>query len=599
MGRDERVMARSVVAAACATEPSMVRGQTGHGSANATHPDPDMTGHGPARAAGIGAAMAPLFALAACGDGGGGGKATSGGGGGSSESAPTTPIVVVTPAPTTTEASRFLAQATMGATRTDIDTVVSRGYDGWLTDQFAMARAISHWDWLTANGYDAAANRNTLAGLDATLWRQMIVEPDQLRQRIGMALLDILVVGVDGLTDQWRAFEIGAYIDVLLDNAFGNYRDLLGAITTNYAMGSYLSFLNNRKANASTGSEPDENYARELIQLFTLGLYQLNMDGTPKTSGGQPVETYQQADVSGLARVMTGLSPASTDTSTPARYRMPLVMNAALNETGAASFLGTTVTGGGMAGIKAALDAIFAHPNVPPFISRQLIQRLVSSNPSPAYVNRVATKFADNGQGVRGDMKAVIRAILLDSEARNIPTGTDSGKLREPVLRLTGWARAFGVTSPSNAWAIGDTSNASNRLGQAKGHSPSVFNFYRPGYSPPGTALASQGLVAPEFQITNEQSVIGYVNFMYGLIANGIGDVKADYTAILTKAADTQALVDEVNLVLAAGQLSSATQAAIRSAVDSVSATATNGPINRVGIAILLAMASPDYLNLR
>ena len=531
--------------------------------------------------------MVPLLALAACGDGGGGGASSS------------TPIVVVNPSPSTTEASRFLAQATMGATRADIDMVVSRGYDGWLTDQFALPRATSHWDWLTANGYDAAANRNSLAGLDPTLWRQMIAEPDQLRQRIGMALLDILVVGIDGVTDAWRAFSMAAYVDILLDNAFGNYRDILGAITTNFAMGAYLTFLNNRKANPATGAQPDENYARELMQLFTLGLYQLAMDGSIRTNGGQPMETYGQADVSGLARVFTGLSPATSDSSTPARYRMPLVMNAGINETGASSFLGTTVSGGGMAAVKAALDTIFAHPNVPPFISRQLIQRLVTSNPSPAYINRVATAFADNGQGVRGDMKAVIRAILLDSEARTLPTAATAGKLREPVLRLTGWARAFKVASPSNAWAIGDTSSPSTRLGQAKGHSPSVFNFYRPGYAPPGTSLASNGLVAPEFQIANEQSVVGYVNFMYGLIANGIGDVKADYSAILTKAADSQALVDEVNLVLAAGQVSSATLAAIREAVDSVSATATGGPVNRVGIAILLTMASPDYLTLR
>jgi len=544
-----------------------------------------------------GGAMLPLLALAACG--GGGGSSSSVSGGSASPAGSTTPVVVVSASPTTTEASRFLAQATMGATRTMIDTVVSRGYDGWLTDQFALPRATSHWDWMIAGGYDAAANRNSLAGLDPTLWRQMIVEPDQLRQRIGMALLDILVVGVDGVTDAWRAFSMAAYVDVLLDNAFGNYRDLLGAITTNFAMASFLTFLNNRKGNPATGAQPDENYARELMQLFTLGLYQLNMDGSVKTNGGQPIETYNQADVSGLARVFTGLAPATSDSSTPARYRMPLVMNAGINETGPASFLGTTVSGGGMAAIRSALDTIFAHPNLPPFVSRQLIQRLVTSNPSPAYINRVASAFADNGQGVRGDMKAVIRAILLDSEARTLPSAANAGKLREPVLRLTGWARAFGASSPSNAWAIGDTSNATSRLGQSKGRSPSVFNFYRPRYTPPGTSLASGGLVAPEFQITNEQSVVGYVNFMYGLIANGIGDVKADYTAIQTLAADSKALADEVNLVLAAGQLSASTVTTIRGAVDSVTATATNGPINRVGIAILLTMASPEYLNLR
>lgn len=541
-----------------------------------------------------GGAVVPLLALAACGGGGGGGTSTATPAG---SSTPSTPVVVVTPPPTATEASRFLAQATMGATRGLIDAVVSRGYDGWLTDQFGMARATSHYDWLVANDYVKESDRFMVNGYDATLWRQMIVEPDQLRQRVGMALFDIFVVSIDGVTRSWRAISTGSFVDILLDNAFGNYRDLMGAVTTSFAMASYLTYFENRKANPITGTQPDENYARELMQLFTIGLYQLNMDGSLKMNGGQPIETYGQADVSGLARVFTGLIQPNAE-DLPPRYGQPLVIHAGMNETGASSFLGATVSGGGMAAINSALDTIFAHPNVPPFVSKQLIQRLVTSNPSPAYINRVASKFADNGQGVRGDMKAVIRAILLDSEARTLPASGAVGKLREPVIRFTNWARAFGATSPSNAWAIGDT-NAATRLSQTKGRSPSVFNFYRPGYTPTGTSLASSGLVAPEFQITNEQTVIGYVNFMYGVIANGIGDVKADYTNILTLAADSKALVDEINLVLAAGQLSSATQAAIRNAVDSVSATATGGPINRVGIAILLTMASPDYLNLR
>lgn len=558
---------------------------------------PAVTTRSAGSALGTGGAILPLLALAACGDGGGGGTASAGGSTSATPAGTTAPVVVVNTAPTPTEASRFLAQATMGATRSTIDAVVSRGYDGWLTDQFAMPRATSHYDWLYANGYAGESNRFDMKGLDPTLWRQLIVEPDQLRQRVGMALLDIFVVGVDGLIYSWRSFTMASYLDILLDNAFGNYRQLMGTVTTSFAMSTFLTYFQNRKANPTTGTQPDENYARELMQLFTIGLYQLNMDGSLKMSGGQPIETYSQADVSGLARVFTGLvQPNFPDA--PPRYLNPMVINAGMNETGPSSFLGTTVSGGGMAAIDAALDTIFAHPNVPPFVSKQLIQRLVTSNPSPAYINRVASKFADNGQGVRGDLKAVIRAILLDSEARTLPASGAVGKLREPVIRFTNWARAFGATSPSNAWAIGDT-NAATRLSQTKGRSPSVFNFYRPGYTPAGTSLAGSGLVAPEFQITNEQTVIGYVNFMYGIIANGIGDVKADYTAILALAADSKALVDEINLVLAAGQLSSATQAAIRNAVDSVSATASDGPINRVGIAILLTMASPDYLNLR
>ncbi|WP_225883101.1 DUF1800 domain-containing protein [Sphingomonas aliaeris] len=505
--------------------------------------------------------------------------------------------VAITPA----QASRFLAQSTMGATQATIADVVTAGYSGWIDAQIAMPRAIKHWDWLVANGYSDAANMNGTNGFDQTVWRQAIVEPDQLRQRVGLALLDMLVIGIDGITTNWRQFAAAAYMDVLLDNAFGNYRTLLDAITTNAAMASFLTFLGNRKANPTTGAQPDENYARELMQLFTLGLVQLNIDGSVKMSAGAPMETYTPNDVTQLARVFTGLSLATNVATTPDRYRVPLVMNAAINETGSATFLGKTVSGGGMAAIKAALDAIFAHPNLPPFVSKQMIQHLVTSNPSPAYVGRVANAFADNGAGVRGDMKAVIRAILLDTEARSDAalTNTSAGKLREPVTRLTGWARAFGVNSPSNAWAIGDTSSTANRLGQSIGRSQTVFNYFRPGYSPPNTAVSTAGLVAPEFQITNELSVVAYINYMSSLIANGAGDTKADYTTILTKATDSAALVDEINLVLAAGQLTGATVTAIRAAVDSISSATAAGQLNRVYTAILTTLASTDYLTLK
>ena len=544
--------------------------------------------------------LAASLALAACSGGGGGSVGTTAGGSPTPTPAPATP----TPTPiAAAAASRLLGQATMGATKSDIASVQSLGFDGWISAQFAQPRATSHWDWLAGNGYNVAGNINNTAGFDVTLWRQMIVEPDQLRQRVGIALSEMLVVGVDALTLNWKQFAGAAYFDVLLDNAFGNFRTLMGAITTNAAMASFLTFLGNKKANTTTGAQPDENYARELMQLFTLGLYQLNLDGSVKTSGGKPLETYGPADVSGLARVFTGLSLASTVSTTPDRYRVPLIMNASLHETGASSFLGTTIPAGteGMAAVNSALDAIFAHSNVPPFVSKQLIQRLVTSNPSPAYIGRVAAVFANNGSGVRGDMKAVIRAILTDAEARDVTavTATNAGKLREPVLRLTGWARAFAATSPSNAWAIGDTSSSSTRLAQSIGHSATVFNFFRPGYTPANTAISTAGLVAPEFQITNELSVVAYVNYMQALIANGTGDFKADYSAILTLAGDSQALIDEVNLVLANGQLSSATIAAIKSAVDSIANTGATGPSNRVMTAILLTMASPDYLTFR
>ena len=246
-----------------------------------------------------------------------------------------------------------------------------------------------------------------------------------------------------------------------------------------------------------------------------------------------------------------------------------------------------------------ALDTIFAHPNVPPFVGRRLIQRLVTSNPSPAYIGRVAAVFANNGSGVRGDLRAVVRAILTDSEARDDAASTAStsfGKLREPVMRLTAWARAFNVSSPSEAWAFGDTSNPATRLGQSIGHASSVFGFFRPGYTPPNSAIGTASLVAPEFQIANEISVVAYINYMQALIVNGAGEAKPDYTAILTKAAVSADLVDQVNLLLAANQIGAATLAQISTAVDSIPPGTPASLLNRVYIAILLVLASPEFI---
>lgn len=549
----------------------------------------------PANLKTIVSATIPALALAACGEGSG-------------TTSVSPPPVSVTPPPppapppppTAAQASRFLGQATLGTTKAEVTALTTSTFSAWIDAQFAIPRATSHWDWLVAQGFNAATNKDTQNGFNQTVWRQMISSNDQLRHRVGLALFEILVVGIDGLNTNWVTFATANYYDILLDNAFGNYRTILEKVSTSTAMGAYLTFLGNRKASSTTGAQPDENYARELMQLFTLGVQKLNQDGTLQLSGGQPFETYIPADVSGLARVFTGWNYDSADSTTPDRHRRPMVQVAANHELGIKSFLGTTIPAGtdGVQSLKLALDAIFAHANLPPFVSKQLIQRLVSSNPSPAYVKRVADVFANNGAGVRGDMKAVIKAILTDAEARNDASVGDStiGKVREPVIRLVNWARAFGVTSPSEAWGFGDTSSTSNRLGQSIGHSPSVFNFFRPGYSPPNTAISGAGLVAPEFQITSEPSVVAYVNYMQTLIQNGAGDSKANYTDILTKAADSQALIDEINLILTGNQLSAGTVTAIKTAVDSISVTGTNGPINRVYTAILLAMASPDYI---
>jgi uncharacterized protein (DUF1800 family) len=541
--------------------------------------------------------VVPALALAACGGGG-----TSSGTATPSAAAPPPPPPPPPP-PTSTQAGRFLAQATMGSTAADITAVTAQGYDGWLGAQFAKPRASTFWDWLQTRGHNSPDMIFRDDGFDPMIWSALISSEDQLRQRVSVALLSMLVVSIESTPAEYKPFAMAGYLDILWDNAFGNYRTLLDKISLNPIMAYYLTFLNNRKANA-VGAQPDENYAREVMQLFTIGLYQLNLDGTVKQSGGKPIETYTLEDVSGLARVFTGWVMENPLNTTPDRYSKPLIQNASWHELGEKKFLGTTIPAGtdGVASLKIALDTLFAHPNVAPFVSKQLIQHLVTSNPSPAYVQRVATVFQDNGSGTRGDLRAVVRAILLDNEARDevaAASSTKSGKLREPVLRFTGWARAFGATSPSDKWPIGSTASSTNRLGQSIGRSPSVFNFFRPGYVPPGSQIATQNLVAPEFQITNEISVISYINYIQVTMRDGWGDFKGNYTEYVAKAADSQALLDMINLRVAANQVSAATIAQIKTAVDSLASVTPTDLQNRVNVATVLIMASPEYLILK
>jgi uncharacterized protein (DUF1800 family) len=508
---------------------------------------------------------------------------------------------------TPTQASRFLSQSAIGYAKADITTIAAGGFDAWLTSQFSLPRAQRFWDFLIANGYDAAANVNTTNGYEPMIWSQLIGSTDILRQRVALALLNQWVVSIDGFASSWKSFVMAAYLDVLWDNAFGNYRDIMEGVSTSVAMGYYLTFLGNIKANATTGSIPDENYARELMQLFTIGLYELNMDGSQVLSAGAPVPTYTQNDVSAGARVWTGYVITGADNTTPNRMQLPMSINAATHETGATTllntdpsyFAGITIAAGasGATARATTLDGLFNHPSLAPFVSRQLIQHLVTSNPSPAYVGRVANVFANSG-GARGDMKAVIRAVLTDAEARDDSQAgsTTFGKLREPVMRLVQWAKAFNVTSPTNLWPFGNVSSTANRIGESPGHAPSVFNWFRPGYTPPGTAIAAAGRVAPEFQITNEPSIIAYINYMQALIVGGAGEAKPDYSTLTAIATDSQTLLNELNLVLAANQISAATIAQMKTALDTIATSTSAGINNRIYAALVLVMASPEYL---
>ncbi len=508
------------------------------------------------------------------------------------------------------KAARFLAQATFGADDRSIADVVAGGYSGWLEAQFAKPQSLhrAYLESVIDPAQPQQAFRNAV--LDS-FWTQAITGADQLRQRVAFALSEIFVVSQLSAPVNQRPRGLADYLDMLGREAFGNFRSLLERVSLHPIMGLYLSHLRNQKEDPLTGRVPDENYAREVMQLFTIGLYQLNPDGTVRLDGrGQKIPTYTNDDVMGLARVFTGFSWAGPDTSNqrffggradPDRDVLPMQAYPQFHSMAEKRFLGVVIAAGTgpTDSLRVALDTLFNHPNVGPFFGRQLIQRLVTSNPSPAYVRRVAAAFDNNGRGVRGDMKAVLRAVLLDPEARGDRSAADPafGKLREPVLRLSAWARAFKATSANGDYRIRDTSDPSTRLGQAPLRSPSVFNFFRPGYVPPNTAIAAAGLVAPEFQITGETSVAGYLNYMRSVISVGAGgDVRSSYADELPLAADPQKLVERVELLLTGNQLSTSTRTAIRDAVAAIRADGSNAALNRVRLAVFLVMASPEFL---
>lgn len=561
-------------------------------------------------------------ALSACGGGGGGdapfvstpipGRIVSLSSGGYAYTSPTTDE----------QAARFLQQAQFAATEADIASVRSLGYAGWLEAQVAKAYTTG-WDWLTGQGYGNVFSSNNYFDqsypADYMVWGQLMDAPDVLRKRVALALSEIFVVSLVGVSATWRSYIMAHYWDTLCLHALGNYRDLLQAMTLNVGMGYYLNTKGNLKEN-SAGRQPDENYAREVMQLLSIGLVQLNADGTVQLDGsGATIDTYNASDVSNLARVFTGYDVDQSQNvpttiaqtgggtrtvSNTAFARLPMKLNAANHSTLAASFLGTTIPANTDATVALgiALDTLFNHPNTAPFICKQLIQRLVTSNPSAPYVGRVAAVFANNGAGIRGDLASVFSAILRDDEARSPAALSDPefGKLREPMVRLVQWARTFGVRSVSGAWKIGDLSNPGTQLGQSPLRAPSVFNYFRPGYVHPSTTL-SVGKVAPEFQIVNESSVGGYLNYLMTVIDGGIasGDIKAAYTIELTLVLNPAALVNRLNLLLCAGQLVSATRTLITNTLSATAVTAASSEAikrNRVCAAVLMVMACSEYL---
>jgi len=583
--------------------------------------------------------------LAACGGGAGGSDPTTVVGASSTSAGLGSAVAgyTYTSPQNDNEAARFALQAKFNVTDAEIAELRQQGYASWISNQFDAPEAQTGVAWLYGRGYDAVSTvteyfDHSYPG-DFMIWQQLMQSPDGVRKRLALALSEFFVVSLNSIDAEFRSHGIAHYWDLLVRGTRGNFRQLLEDITLNPAMGVFLNTRGNQKED-SKGRQPDENFAREVMQLFTIGLHQLNADGTEKRAAdGSKLASYTSSDVSNLSRVFTGWdldSSQSVNTSlqysgytrnigNTSRMTRRMVLTASRHSLLAATFLGTTIAANtpGDQALKTALDTLFNHPNVGPFFGKQMIQRLVTSNPSPAYVARVAAVFDNNGDGVRGDMKSVFAAVLLDDEARS-PVGLSAptfGKLREPMVRLVQWGRTFGLTSRAGSWKLDEQGNPGDQLGQSPLRPGSVFNFFRPGYVPPSTALAASQQVAPEFQIVNESTVGGYLNYMQDRIRYGFSidsptvahhtynnysrDITASYAAELLLVADVPALVNRLNLLMCAGQLSAGTLTLMISALSATALptpTATNAEavldarLNRICAGVLMVLASAEYL---
>ncbi len=573
----------------------------------------------------VSAAAVAALAVAACGGGDGASAPPSGGGGGP---APAPPVVLKPQSDA--EAARFVLQTSIAASTSEIAAVRSDGYEPWLDRQMNVG-ASSAVDWMASRGFSRVDDnryydRREIG--DFMIWNQLMSGGAEVRKRAALALSEFFVVSLNGVDFRWKGQGMARYWDILQQGAFGNFRDVLEQVSLNPAMGVWLNTRGNRRADGK-GRAPDENYSREVMQLFSIGLVELNSDGTPRTnSDGSPIETYTNDDVTELAKAFTGYdfdytgnspspnpqNPSSTIdsvdytqlpmTADPSKWKFP--RSSGYHSELEKRFLGTTIPAGTGAQetLRIALDTLFNHPNVGPFFARRMIQRLVTSNPAPGYIQRVAAVFANNGSGVRGDLRAVFKAIWLDDEAlaaANVASNS-FGKIREPMLRMAQWAQTFGATSVSGDWEVRETSDPAGRLGQSPLRSPSVFNFFRPGYVPANSHVANNNLVAPELQLVNESSAPGYINFMSRVIEGReyvTRDLSVPYTQEVALAHDSGALLDRLDLLMTANQLSDTSRSTIRGALDDrgiTQASSDTDKLRQVHTAIMLVMAAPEYL---
>ncbi|MEN3942240.1 DUF1800 family protein [Prosthecobacter sp. SYSU 5D2] len=520
------------------------------------------------------------------------------------------------------QAARFLMQASFGPTPEDIHRVQTLGYAGWIADQAARPQTL-HSTYIRGIYEDMLGQRSQsnfsrggeieapfLFGnnMMTAFARASIQGEDQLRQRVAFALSQILVTSRRDANLESRCIGMADYYDLFVKQAFGNYHDLLMDVTMHPVMGRYLSHVGNQKADPSINRYPDENYAREIMQLFTIGLWELNPDGSQKLDGeGQPIPTYGNAEITQLARVMTGFWFGGHNWGgggwTESDMATPMTLRSDYHDFGKKTLLGGYVIPARAAtnanaerDVRDAVRHLFEHSNTPVFISRQLIQFLVTDNPEPAFIQRIAAVFADNGQGVRGDLGAVVKAILLDGEARD-PRLTERpsyGRLKEPVIRTMALARAMGLKDVPDLlwWDWGEFFNASR---QEPTYSPSVFNFYRPDYRAPGL-LTQNKLAGPVFQITDSFSAIAFPNRLWQTVREGFSmweTYRFPLNLSREKAlADTPVLlVDHVNLLFCAGKMRPATRSLILETIQQIPA---DRAADRAQVAAYLALVCPE-----
>ncbi|MBK8484696.1 MAG: DUF1800 family protein [Saprospiraceae bacterium] len=526
-------------------------------------------------------------------------------------------------------ASRFLYQATLGSNLAEIKKVAGMDFGDWIDTQIkstptsylketeAVFKEVVDWHFATGGDSANIVSMPNWIHFQYAWWTAHMNNQDKLRQRIALALSEIYVVSFDSGLDGFGA-GLASYYDIFTKHAFGNVKDILLDVTLHPCMGFYLSHLNNPKTDTIENTKPDENYAREIMQLFSIGLSELNSDGSVKLDNqGQAIPTYTQLDIKEFAKIFTGLGISKvvpnmyTDTAVfgmgiyLADMTAPMKMYEYYHEPGKKYLLNGAIIPEGQSGMRDVRDAVevlFQHPNVGPFFSKQLIQRLIKSNPSPAYINRISRVFDNDGKGVRGNLAAIIKAILLDPEARDCDWMMDehNGQLREPFLRYSHFAAAMDVEQYyGRYWNIGY--DFFNNTGQLPLLAPSVFNFFSPFYRPKGE-LDKNGLVGPEFQIHNSRTSIGYLNqvnnwsvYDYVMYSWERDDPYAilNLNELEALAQDPEILVNRLDILLTHGTLSDRTRGIIKETMGKF--IFGNYREERVRMALYLIMISPDY----